>query len=177
MTAGVSSIGGNCIMKHFLPLTVSSQSNGYFVNYLYLYYLLFDELRLVKPLTSNPKSGEFYVVCKGFRGISENNYEKLLKILDDFKEGMCVFDKNDIPQDFVDSICEFYKIVSDKNVKTKTIHSRIFTCKINMRKNMKTQTKKLIDKDCRVYLNTQFIKKINNDMFGKWVHHNKFKPY
>jgi hypothetical protein len=167
MTAGLSSIGGNCIMKHFLPLV--NFMNGYFVNYLYLYYLLFDELRLVKPVTSNPSSAEFYVVCKGFKGISPSNYEKLLDILDIFKENMCIFDKKDIPDGFVDQLSKFYKLVTNKNNKHKNIRNRVLTCKINARDKIK------LEKDCNLYLNKKIIKDVQNKLFKKWVHDNKFK--
>jgi hypothetical protein len=72
-----------------------------------MYYLLFDELRLVKPLTSNPLSGEFYVVAKGFRGISDSNYEKLLTILGNFKENMCFIPQKEIPEDFIEIVSKF----------------------------------------------------------------------
>ena len=90
MISGTASIGSNCIMKHFTPhnsrIKNSKEASGFFVNYLYLYYLLFDELKLIKPLTSNPNSGEFYVIGKGFRGINEENYNKDYKLDDDEDE-------------------------------------------------------------------------------------------
>jgi hypothetical protein len=65
---------------------------------------MFNEFYLVKPLTSNPDSGEFYVVCKGFKGIEESTYEKLLNILDNFQVNICFFNKKDIPEEFINQV-------------------------------------------------------------------------
>lgn len=171
MVAGISSVGSNCIMKHFLPfgsrLKNSEKANGFWTNYIYMYYLLFDELRLVKPLTSNPNSGEFYVVAKGFRGISDSNYEKLLKVLDGFKENMCFIAQKDIPEEFVEMVAKFNSIVVKRNINHKLIQNRIYSCK--------TEKVKLTnEKDCMVYLNKSLVKKTQTKMFKNWVHHNKF---
>jgi hypothetical protein len=169
MVAGISSVGSNCIMKHFLPygnsLKNSEKANGFWTNYIYMYYLLFDELRLVKPLTSNPNSGEFYVVAKGFRGISDSNYEKLLKVLDNFKQNMCFIPQNDIPDTFVTMIAKFNSIVVKRNINHKLTQNRIYSCKTEKGKT---------NKDCTVYLNKSLVKKTQTNMFKNWVHHNKF---
>ena len=43
MISGTASIGSNCIMKHFTPhnsrIKNSKEASGFFVNYLYLYYI------------------------------------------------------------------------------------------------------------------------------------------
>ncbi len=169
MVAGISSVGSNCIMKHFLPygnsLKNSEKANGFWTNYIYMYYLLFDELRLVKPLTSNPNSGEFYVVAKGFRGISDSNYEKLLKLLDKFEENMCFIPQNDIPEEFVDMVAKFNSIVIKRNINHKLTKNRIYSCKTEKGKT---------NKDCKVYLNKLLVKKTQTNMFKNWIHHNKF---
>lgn len=171
MVAGISSIGGNCIMKHFLPygnkLKNSDNANGFWTNYIYMYYLLFDELKLVKPLTSNPNSGEFYVVAKGFRGISDSNYEKLLKVLDNFKENICFIPKNDIPEEFVEMVAKFNLSVIKRNMNHKTVQNIIYSCKKEKSKNTK-------DKRCNVYMNKMLVKKTQTNMFKNWIHHNKF---
>ena len=171
MVAGISSIGGNCIMKHFLPygnkLKNSANANGFWTNYIYMYYLLFDELKLVKPLTSNPNSGEFYVVAKGFRGISDSNYEKLLKVLDNFKENICFIPKNDIPEEFVEMVAKFNLSVIKRNMNHKTAQNIIYSCKTEKSKNIK-------DKRCNVYMNKMLVRKTQINMFKNWVRHNKF---
>ncbi len=172
MVAGLSSLGGNCIMKHFLPfgsrLKNSEKANGFWTNYIYMYYLLFDELRLVKPLTSNPNSGEFYVVAKGFRGISDANYEKLLTVLGGFKENMCFVPKDDIPDEFVEMVAKFNSSVVKRNINHKLVQNRIYSCKKDRIKNLPG------NKDCMVYLNKSLVKKTQTRMFKNWIYHNKF---
>ena len=171
MVAGISSVGSNCIMKHFLSfsprLKNSDKSNGFWTNYIYMYYLLFDELRLVKPLTSNPNSGEFYVVAKGFRGISDSNYEKLLKVLDNFSQNICFISKNDIPEEFVEMLVKFNLSVTKRNINHKITQNRIYSCKTEKSKSTK-------DKDCSVYMNKMLVRKTQTNMFKNWVQHNKF---
>ena len=68
MVAACSSKGSNCVIKHFLNFINgypnSYYGTGYLVNYLYLYYLMFEEIRLIKPHTSNPNSR---VLCSRFK--------------------------------------------------------------------------------------------------------------
>ena len=108
-----SSIGGNCCIKHFIPYvnlndpkltmadTISysgsisdkyskllsesiAEGSGLFVGYLYLYYVSFDSVSFYKPNSSKSDSSEFYVVCKGFKGIEDEYLDSLLAILDNF---------------------------------------------------------------------------------------------
>jgi hypothetical protein len=166
MVAGTASIGSNCVMKHFLPFGVkmkeSDKSSGFFVNYIYLYYLLFDELRLVKPLTSNPNSGEFYVVCKGFCGISEENYNKLLNILDNFKTNICFFDRKDIPQEFIELVSNFNNQVIARNIKHKEVGIKIIDC---------IKDKEIYNQniDCKIYLDKSIVKNIHWKIFNYWI--------
>jgi hypothetical protein len=171
MIASISSIGSNCIMKHFTIYSThvkdSEKTNGFFVNMLYLYYLLFDELKLIKPVTSNPNSGEFYVIGKGFRGISEDNYNKLLSIMDNFKNNTCLFDKNEIPESFVKLIVDFDKEINEFRINHKEFGIRILQC-LKDKKFFKDNN------DCKSYLNEKLIRNIHEKIFKNWIKKTKF---
>ncbi len=171
MIASVCSIGSNCIMKHFTSLTnnlkESEKTNGFFVNYLYLYYLLFDELKLIKPVTSNPNSGEFYVIGKGFRGISEANYNKLLAVMDKFKENTCIFEKDEIPESFVNLIADFEERIIKLRIKHKTLGNKVIEC-------MKDQNFYQENDDCKIYLDNNSFKKIHRSVIKNWIKKTKF---
>ena len=172
MIASVASIGSNCIMKHFTPhndrLQNANQSSGFFVNYLYLYYLLFDELKLIKPLTSNPNSGEFYVIGKGFRGISDENYNKLLNILGNFQANRCFFNKKDIPEEFVEAILSFNKQITELRYNHKELGIKVIKC-------MKFDAFRKENKDCKFYLDKNKIRNIQTKLFKNWIKTNRFE--
>jgi len=64
--------GGCLITKQFTFTHLFSRS------LIALVAALFDELRIVKPLTSRPGNSEVYIVGKGFRGISKELADSLL---------------------------------------------------------------------------------------------------
>ena len=108
MVAGTSSIGGNCVIKHFLHFINSYpnsyEGSGFIVNLIYVYYLMFEEVRLIKPHTSNPNSREFYLVGLKFRGINDDIFNKLMKQMDNFEENDCFFKKDDVPESFINKL-------------------------------------------------------------------------
>ncbi len=186
MVAGLSSIGGNCVIKHFLsyiraaPMTYNAF--GSLVNYLYLYYLMFDEVKFVKPLTSNPISGEFYVIGKGFKGISDEDYDKLMIILDNFRPNVCFFDKKDIPESFVQQVTDFNKKILDINIFQQQKKNLILTCFIddkyqelfykNFNFNINDKNKKY---QCSRYTNYKILEKMQLEHFEKWIKDNQFQ--
>ena len=71
----VNRIGGHFVVKIFdiyTPVTLKL---------LYLASLFYEEIHLVKPLTSRPANSEKYLVCKRFRGISKENLDQLVFVL------------------------------------------------------------------------------------------------
>ena len=74
---GILGKGGNMLFKSYLPIV-----HPYYVGILYLLYQKFDQLIIYKPI-QNEWSPEFYVVCKGFNGISDDEYQTMLKMVDD----------------------------------------------------------------------------------------------
>ena len=60
-----SSKSGSCVVKHFSPYITTEpdtlKATGFFISYIYLYYVMFEEISLFKPYTSDATSGEFSV--------------------------------------------------------------------------------------------------------------------
>ena len=166
MVAGVSQKGGNCIIKHFLPyipdIPETEHSNGFFINYLYLYYLMFEDVYLLKPLSSNPVSGEFYLIGKKFIGLNEEIFEKLLNLIENFEVNMCFFDKKDIPENFKKQVFVFIEKLTRLNVDFIDIQNNLLTC-------LKTKDE-VIEKatECRKYLNPKYMEEIQESKFKKW---------
>ncbi len=173
MVASLSSLGGSCIIKHFLPYVrrapISYYGYGLFINYLYLYHNMFDEFNMVKPLTSNPDSGEFYVVCKGFKGVSEEMYEKMLEVLDNFTVNICFFNKKDIPDEFVNQVLEFVDKLLTMNVEHSEITNLLLTCMIHKNPVIEEKT------NCSKYFDKKYIEEIHNEKFKEWVKINNFQ--
>ena len=167
MVAAVSAKGGNCIIKHFLPyipnIEETYQANGFFINYIYLYYLMFEDVYLMKPLSSNPVSGEFYLVGKNFIGIDEMMLDKMLGLLDNFEVNMCFFKKEDIPEHFRKQVFSFIGQLTKMNVDFIDIQNTLLTC-LYKRDNV-------IEKvtECRKYLNPAYMEEIQEAKFKKWV--------
>ncbi len=172
MVVGLASPGSNCVIKHFLPYVrrapISYYGYGLFINYLFLYHLMFNEFYLVKPLTSNPDSGEFYVVCKGFKGIEESTYEKLLNILDNFEVNICFFNKKDIPEEFINQVMEFVDKLLTMNVEHSEITNLLLTCMIHKNPVIEEKT------NCSKYLDKKYIENIHDEKFKEWIKNNKF---
>ncbi len=167
MVAAVSAKGGNCIIKHFLPyipeIPETKTANGFFMNYIYLYYLMFEDVYLIKPLSSNPISGEFYVIGKKFIGLNEKLFERMLQILDNFDVNICFFEKSSIPDHFMNQIIDFIGKITKLNVEFIEIQNLLLTCLTNRNEIIEKET------DCRKYLNQKYIEEVNKAKFEKWV--------
>ena len=127
-----SSIGGSCCIKHFTPYIKrhldTYNASGFFLGFLYLYYLAFEQVNLFKPYTSNPDSGEFYVVGRGFKGVSETQLNKLYKILDNFEFNNAIIEKDKIPDSFVSQIVVFLEKISNLNTIGIEKQNLLLTC-------------------------------------------------
>ena len=172
LTLAVSKKDSNCVIKHFLPyiygLDNSLYSNGFFVNYLYLYYMYFEETILVKPHTSSSNTGEFYVVGKKFKEISDYELEKLLKILEKFEENICFFEEGSIPEEFISQIKDFVKDIIKLNIDNFEMQTTLMTCLTEDNKIIKQTA------DCDKYLNKDYIEKIQDKRFSEWIKLVKF---
>ena len=89
---------------------------------------MFDSVRLIKPNTSSPNSGEFYLVGLRFTGIDDNVLDTLIKELDTFKENQCFFKKEEIPEAFTSQVVEFVEKLLELNNKQLDIVNMLLTC-------------------------------------------------
>ena len=153
-----SSIGGNCCIKHFIPyvnlnepdiinnIINDSEYNKYeketegsalFISYLYLYYISFNSVSFYKPNSSKSDSSEFYVICKGFRGIEESYLDSLFNVLDNFDLNDTLIDKDKIPNTFLMQIKNFLESMSNTNILTIEKENLLLTCYKNIEENNK----------------------------------------
>lgn len=111
VVACVARPGSSCIIKHFLPYLKSKSktkmADGFFISFMYLYHLLFAEFHMFKPLASSPGSGEFYVVARGFHGITQQQRQLLLDYQANFTINKPMFAKQDIPESFINKVSQF----------------------------------------------------------------------
>lgn len=82
-------LSGSLIVKQFTFFTPFNRS------LLYLLTTLFDKVYITKPATSKPLNSEIYVVCFGFKGLTEGMRSYLLS-LKDIKPDKTLIDLSDI---------------------------------------------------------------------------------
>ena len=179
MVASCASIGTNCIIKHFHhmnnKLPASQKGSGFIVGFLYIYYLMFEDIRLIKPHTSSPNSGEFYVVGLKFKGLKEDIIDKLLLQLDNFQENNCFFNKADIKEEFVIQILDFIHTLINKHI-TQQKFIKLFLDEFIDKTKTKTKTKtKNPNTIIGKYLDTNFIKQIQSKRYKEWIKTFKFE--
>jgi hypothetical protein len=111
VVACVARPGSCCIIKHFLPYlkskSTTKMADGFFNSFMYLYYLLFAEFHMFKPLASSPGSGEFYVVARGFHDITPQQRQLLLDYQANFTINKPMFAKQDMPKSFITKVSQF----------------------------------------------------------------------
>lgn len=172
LTVATSSIGKHCVIKIFTPfigedLTTYENSGGFFVGMLFLYSLLFKNLYLVKPYTSRPINGEYYIVGKGFMGLPDFAFDKLCDIMDTFTLNQTFFDKKHIPQSFVRQTVQFIEEMHDLNAKSLERQLFFLSCSHDTGEVAKKT-------NCKFYLNPNNLKKIHEERYKKWVKMFKF---
>lgn len=69
ITLRLQKIGGSCVIK------IYDIHTEYIVCILYLLKRVYNRIHLIKPCTSRPANSEKYVVCTGFKGRDEIEYE------------------------------------------------------------------------------------------------------
>ena len=127
-----SSIGGSCVIKHFTSYMIDKpetiDATSFFISFIYLYYICFEDVSLFKPYTSDATSGEFYVIGKGFKGIEERDLEKLYTILNQFKVNYAIFPKEALPDTFIKQINNFLELMSNYNMKAYEKQNLLLKC-------------------------------------------------
>jgi len=178
-----SSKGGSCCIKHFTPFLRSNKdtynASGFFLGFLYLYYTAFEQVSLFKPYSSNPDSGEFYVVGVNFLGISESQIENLYKVLDGFKLNHAIIEKDQMPETFIIQINNFIKNMSQLNNNAIEKTNLLLTCYDNMpnmpNKKSKKSTSKTKDSNlyellkCNKFLDEKNIETILVPRYNEWI--------
>lgn len=165
--------GGSCVVKHFLPyvqdLPKSKEASGFFMNFLYIYYLFFKEIHLMKPLSSSPNSSEFYLVGLKFKGIEEEQFEKVIGMLDKFEINQCLFKEDEIPYQFSNQVLVFIEKLSHLNIDQYDIVNTLLTCYLNKDPVIEKVT------GCKNYLDAKFIQELQAPRFRQWIKLNKFE--
>ena len=186
MVIACSSKGGSCVIKHFTPYMVNHpdtiKATGFFINFMYLYYLVFDDIALFKPYSSDMTSGEFYVIGKEFRGndvINESILNKLYKILENFKVNMTFFKKKDIPETFIMQINGFIEKMADYNIQGYEKSNLLLTCMSESDKDYKIKKDNISKKlntllYCNDFLDEDKIEKILVPRYYQWIKKYKF---
>jgi 23S rRNA U2552 (ribose-2'-O)-methylase RlmE/FtsJ len=168
MVLACSSKGGSCIIKHFTPYikrhTETYNAAGFFIGFIYLYYLAFDNVKLFKPYSSNPDSGEFYIIGQGFNGVNDDELQKLYKILENFEYNNAIIEKQDIPEKFIYQITNFLVKLSDLNVIALEKQNLLLTC-YKDGKNEKIQ--KYLK--CNNFLDNDNLQNILIPRFNQWI--------
>ena len=183
-----SSIGGSCCVKHFIPyknLDEIQSSNNlletsyFFINYLYLYYILFDSVSLYKPISSKPNNGEFYVIGKNFKGITKDQLDNLFTIISNFTLEDTIIDNDKIPLTFIYQLSNFLDEMSNINIQAIEKQNLLLTCYKNLYENKNTSDSDSGDSksDKIKYNKTNKILKCNNFFNSKVSEHMLIPKY
>ena len=183
-----SSIGGACCVKHFIPYrnldtlegntpihkedtNNTESSSGFFINFLYMYYIAFDSISLYKPNTSNPNNGEFYVIGKGFKGVTNLQLKNLFKILENFTLNSNIIEKNKIPETFIMQINNFLESMSSINTLAIEKQNLLLTCYKNLGEDdtegKYSETNKILK--CENFLDEKKLDNMIIPKYNEWV--------
>ena len=111
----ITEVGGSFICKIFDIFTIQT------LKLLYLLYNYFEFIYIFKPKTSRPANSEKYIICKNFKGINNDELNKIIRLLEDIekldklynkdnKNNMILdFDNIIIPNNFIKEIYSFNK--------------------------------------------------------------------
>lgn len=159
---------GSCVVKHFTPYIKrhkgTYEGSGFFIGFIYLYYVAFDRVSLFKPYTSNPDSGEFYVVGEGFRGIGDDDLERLYRMLEKFELNQGLITKDDLPETFLTQMNAFLERMSSLNTMAIEKQNLLLTC-YKDGKNPKIQ--KYLK--CDSFLSLDNLQNIQKPRFEEWI--------
>jgi 23S rRNA U2552 (ribose-2'-O)-methylase RlmE/FtsJ len=174
-------LGSSTIIKTYTPYhannTDSDLSSGYFINLIYLYFVYFEEVNLFKPLSSRPAAGEFYIIAKGFKGISKQELESLCKVIDTFKLNQCIFKKDSIPKTIILKVIEFLKQMKKLNCDIIARFNNLLICfNDNVNENKIDYMIPSIEKDCNNIYN-KLISNSNKSNFNTKYNELKTKHF
>ncbi len=109
--------GGSMLLKEFTFFEAPS------VCLLYLAACCFDQLMIIKPETSRPANSEVYILGIGYKkNLTPFDMERLLNILNYIRPlnnehgSPAIFQKKDVPQDFVDQVIEMSQKMAQSQI-------------------------------------------------------------
>lgn len=128
-TLMIQEVGGTFVLKMFDLFTHFALQMVYLLN------ILYEEVYIIKPVTSRPANSEKYIVAKKFKGINNSLLSSMVVGLNNWKNKYYYIQNIIIPEDF---IAEIKKInIEFVNKQTKHINKIIST----MRSKKKVQIK------------------------------------
>jgi len=167
MTLACSSIGTDCVIKIFLPYIKTKEasyfSTNFYIGIIYMYILSFRDVYLFKPYTSRPLSGEYYIIGKGFTGVSDDIFNKLLTILDNFEVNKPLFNIEDIPDSIISQIYKFIDSLADLVNSSEEKFYFFLTCYYDEDKELKKISK------CDEILEKSTLENIFQKRYEKWT--------
>lgn len=160
--------GKHCVVKTFTPFINNTEqavtSSRPYIGMFYIYKLLFRELHLFKPYSSDPTSGEFYIIGKGFLDLDKKYLDMLLERLDNYEEDQAFFSKNSIPDYFLKQYYKFIDTITYYNTRAIERHNFLTICLSGEENN----------ENCKDYLKKSNIETIKDVRYKKWVEMFKF---
>ena len=156
--------GGSAIIKYFASsygadFDLMKRSVPYVASIIATYQKYYEQVHMIKPITSNPMSGEYYIVAIGFKGIMPAELDKYYQILADFKTDVPVGNyKSDAAIE--NAIATIYQL----NANQTEIVNVIMECHLEKDKNP--------PKECHHYLqdNTKYM----IPLFKTWIKKNRY---
>jgi 23S rRNA U2552 (ribose-2'-O)-methylase RlmE/FtsJ len=133
LTIATSKKGSSCVIKHFMNYLAGKNdetyhSSGYFMCFLYTYAQYFEYIYITKPATSNPNSGEIYIVGINFKGATDDNIDELCNMLDNYKYNDCWYKKEDIPSDFTQKVLNMMNNIYENLYENLQIRTFLLLC-------------------------------------------------
>ena len=89
--------------------------------------------------------------------------DKIISVLADFKVNECCFKEKDIPESFSDQVIEFIETIIKQRTQQYELQTRLLTCLVDKDPVIEKITK------CNDYLNTKFIKDIQEKRYQEWT--------
>lgn len=108
--------GKRFVFRNYLPLAEAVTVSG-----LYLMTLVFDNIRIVKPISSSLGSSEVFVVCFNYVGcenIPQVLFERLCNMLDNFDPNMSIFPVETIPTEFIDRLYDIVDSMANNQMRS-----------------------------------------------------------
>lgn len=102
--------GGNCIIKHFTCF------EGFTLEYLSIFFKLFESMVFHKPTSSKPLNSEVYLVGRGFLGADNEDCKLLRELLIDSLNNRIFTPRYAYPTEFVRGILPYINSLVDRQI-------------------------------------------------------------